>query len=123
MFKVRYFYKISNSSFYAFFFVVDLVHLIFHFFPKLVSFLSKKSAKLPNKEQRFVFNKSQLDEVTIINKQNFKFNSIDLFIRSKKYDFKNLKKSKNIFLLNPFYIENEIKNPIGVEKRTNPFLQ
>ena len=91
--------------------------LIFHFFPKLVSFLSKKSAKLPNKEQRFVFNKSQLDEVTIINKQNFKFNSIDLFIRSKKYDFKNLKKSKNIFLLNPFYIENEIKNPIGVEKR------
>lgn len=81
--------------------------LVFHFYPDLVSFFSIKSAKLPNSEEKFLLNKKQLDEFRIINKKNFKFNTSDLFIRAKKYSYKDLKKYKNIFLLNPFYVENE----------------
>ena len=91
--------------------------LIFHFYPKLVRLLSIKTAKLPNKEERFVFNKTQLDEFRIIDKRNFKFNTSDLFIRSKIYNFKDLKKSRNIFLLNPFYIENETVNFLPAAKK------
>ena len=91
--------------------------LIFHFYPKLVSSFSIKSAKLPNKKERFILNKTQLDEFRIINKREFKFDTSDLFIRSKIYNFKNLQNSKNIFLLNPFYTESETLNHLPASKK------
>ena len=91
--------------------------LTFHFCPKLVRFLSIKTARLPNKEERFFYNEGQLDELKIINKQNFRFESLDLYIRSKKYNYQDLEKSKNIFLLNPFYTENETINHLPPSKK------
>jgi hypothetical protein len=115
--------KINKKTFDIQFFLIPtlirakLQILIFHFCPKLVRFLSIKTARLPNKEERFLYNKEQLDELKIINKQNFRFESIDLYIRSKKYNFQDLEKSKNIFLLNPFYIENETTNHLPPSKK------
>ena len=81
--------------------------LVFHFYPNLVRLLSIKSAKLPNNKEKFFLNKTRLDEFKIINNKDFNFDTSDLFIRAKKYDYRDLKKYKNIFLLNPFYTENE----------------
>ena len=81
--------------------------LIFHLCPKLVTLLSIKTARLPNKEERFSLNKTEFDEFKKINKQKFKFDTSDLFIRAKKYNYKDFKRYKNIFLLNPFYTKNE----------------
>lgn len=91
--------------------------IIFHFCPKLVRLLSIKTAKLPSKEERFLYKETEINEFKIINKHNFKFDSADLFIRSKKYNFDDLKNSKNIFLLNPFYLENETVNYLPPTKK------
>ena len=61
--------------------------IIFHFCPKLVRLLSIKTAKLPSKEERFLYKETEINEFKIINKHNFKFDSADLFIRSKQYKF------------------------------------
>ena len=91
--------------------------LIFHFCPKLVRLLSIKTAKLPNKDERFIYNKEQLDELEIINKGKFKFDKLDLFIRSKLYSSRDLEELENIFLLNPFYTENETVNYLPPSKK------
>ena len=91
--------------------------LIFHFCPKFVRILSIKTAKLPNNKERFILNNKSLDEFQIIDNQKFKFKTSDLFIRAKKYNTKDFKKYKNIFLLNPFYTENETVNFLPASKK------
>ena len=91
--------------------------LIFHLYPELVRLLSIKTAKLPNKYEKFLYNKTQLDELNIINKGKFEFENLDLFIRSKSYNTKDFEKFQNIFLLNPFYTENETVNYLPPSKK------
>ena len=91
--------------------------IIFHFCPKFLRLLSIKTAKLPSKEEKFKYNETRLDEFNIIGKHEFKFDTVDLFIRSKLYNFEDLEKFQNIFLLNPFYIENETVNYLPAVKK------
>ena len=88
---------------------------LFCFFPQLVSYLSIKSAKLPSNTQKFKSISKNLDEFIVLNKRNFNKKKIDFFIRSKKNDYSNLR-NKNVFLLNPLYIENETKKRISNQK-------
>ena len=64
-----------------------------------------------------MYNKTQLDELNIINKGKFEFENLDLFIRSKSYNNKDFEKFQNIFLLNPFYTENETVNYLPPSKK------
>ena len=91
--------------------------IIFHFCPKFMRLLSIKTAKLPSKEERFKYNETRLDEFKIIGKHEFKFDTVDLFIRSKLYNFEALEKFQNIFLLNPFYTEKETVNYLPAAKK------
>ena len=69
--------------------------------------MSIETAKLPNNEEKFLLNKKELEEFKIFNKNKFKFDTSDLFIRAKKYNRKDFARYRNIFLLNPFYTKNE----------------
>ena len=94
---------------------VKIQVILFCIFPRYVSLLSIKSAKLPRPEQRFDLNSNNLNEFIVLNKRNFKEKEVNFFIRSKKNNFKYLKKKK-IFLLNPLYIKNETQKRISNQK-------
>ena len=83
--------------------------LVFFFFPKLTYLFSIKTAKLPNKNERFKKQTNKISEIKLFGKLKKFNNHCHLIMRNSKFDFNSIPKSHYKFLLNPLYVKDDTK--------------